>query len=119
MSPWNSKFTINSPALDSAGNGEDLAYANAMKRKASTRKASYHKFDVVDSLKPKAKARPKVDAASPPLTALQAKLGGKKLKKLAHTVTYKRAVPKTTAVDGSASSKRLLVERNRVIGAQG
>ena len=92
-----------------------------MKRKKTTapKKASYHKFSVMDSLKPKASARPKVDAASPSLAMLQAKLGGKKLKKLSHTVVYKRAVPKTTAVDGSASSKRLLVERNRVIGAQG
>jgi len=82
-------------------------------------KTSYHKFAVIDSVKSKPKARPKVDAASPSLTALQKKFGAKKLKKLSNTVVYKRAVPKTTAVDGSASSKRLLVERNRVIGAQG
>ena len=82
-------------------------------------KTNYHKFAVVDSVKSKPKTRPKVDAASPSLTVLQTKLAAKKLKKLSHTVVYKRAVPKTTAVDGSASSKRLLVERNRVIGAQG
>ncbi len=90
-----------------------------VKGKRSTVKTSYHKFAVIDSVKSKPKTRPKADAASPSLTTLQSKLGAKKVKKLSHKVVYKRAIPKTTAVDGSSSSKRLLVERNRVIGAQG
>jgi hypothetical protein len=81
----------------------------------------YHKFAVVDSARRVDKARVGSDAASPSLEALQSKLGVKRVDagKLGGQLKYKRAVPKSKVLDGSASSRRLLVKGGKIIGAQG
>lgn len=81
----------------------------------------YQKFAVVDSARRTDHAQAAADTASPSLDALRAKLGGKTIdvKKLAGKVEFKRAVPKSKMLDGSSTSKRLIVKKGKVIGAQG
>ena len=81
-------------------------------------KVTYHRFAVVDTKKPKAKATGAVDAASPTLDALvqEKKID---LKRYRGKVVFKRAIPKTTKLDGSSSAKRIIVKNGEVIGAQG
>jgi len=86
-----------------------------------SKQTKYHKFTVVDSARRNNQARATSDAASPSLDALRAKLGGEaiKLKQCTGKVEFRRVVPKSKVLDGSSSSKRLIVKQGKIIGAQG
>lgn len=84
-------------------------------KSAANAKVTYHRFAVVDTRKPKTKSVSAVDAAAPSLK----KLKDINLKKYGGKLVFKKAVPRTTALDGSAASKRLIVKNGEVIGAQG
>jgi hypothetical protein len=85
---------------------------------ATEAKVTYHRFSVIDARKPKTKSVSAVDAASPELNALVQEKGFD-LKRYRGKVIFKRAVPKSTKLDGSAAAKRLIVKNGQVIGAQG
>jgi hypothetical protein len=91
-----------------------------MKKKSTAKgtKVTYHRFSVVDTRKPMAKSVASVDAASPELTSLVQKKN-LDLKRYSGKVVFKKAVPRSTKLDGSTSSKRLVVKNGQVIGAQG
>jgi hypothetical protein len=86
-----------------------------------SKQSKYHKFTVVESARRTDQARATPDATSPSLDALRGKLGGKviNLKQCKGKVEFKRAIPKSKVLDGSSSSKRLIVKQGKVIGAQG
>ena len=92
-----------------------------MKKKQPAQGTKYHKFTVVESARRSWQARASTDAASPSLDVLRTKLGGQSVdpKKIAGSVEFKRVVPKSKTMDGSASSRRLIVKKGKVIGAQG
>jgi hypothetical protein len=87
------------------------------RKSAASTKVTYHRFAVVDTKKPRAKAV-SVDVASPKLEALR-QMKGFDLKGFRGKVVFKRAVPRATKLDGSSASKRLVVKNGEVIGAQG
>lgn len=84
-------------------------------KSAASSKVTYHRFSIVDTRKPKTKSASAVDAAAPSLK----KLKDINLKKYGGKLVFKKAVPRATALDGSSSSKRLIVKNGEVIGAQG
>ena len=84
-------------------------------KSAANAKVTYHRFSVVDTRRPKTKSAGAVDVAAPSLRKLKAI----DLKRYGGKVVFKKAVPRSTSVDGGASSKRLIVKNGEVIGAQG
>ena len=85
---------------------------------AAAPRVTYHGFAVVDTRKPKATAAPAADAGGPKMAALM-KMKAVDLKHYGGKVIFKKAVPRTTTLDGASSSKRLIVKNGEVIGAQG